>query len=102
MNTRSILSSVKNIRRLSRPDIIRDWFIIMSGASLVLIGIVAWNMWEFNTILNGGTLNAPAANVASSSSVRPSLDSVHALFENRAAEEAVYTSSAVRFADPSQ
>lgn len=101
MNTHPILSSVRNIRRLSRPDTIRDWFIIMGGASLILIGIVAWNMWEFNTILNGGSLNAPAPSTAPSS-VRPSLDSIHTLFENRAAEEAVYASSASRFTDPSQ
>lgn len=92
---------LKRVRLFSRYDPARDWFALLGCAVIILTGIVVWDAWVFDTIANGGTIGAPATSTPPIFS-QSSIDSIHAVFDMRAAEEAKYVSGAYRYADPSQ
>lgn len=88
------------LRRLSRPAPIRDWLFLLSVAAIVLVGIVAWNVWNLRTLLDRIESNASSAQAPLLD--RASLDNAHTLFENRATEESMYVNGEYQYSDPSQ
>jgi len=85
----------------SRLDPARDWSILLTLAGLVLVLILVWNAWAFNTVVNGGVLD-PRATTSPSAFSQASLDTIRTLFSERAGEDAKYQDGTYRFADPSQ
>lgn len=83
-------------------DPIRDWFVLITVSGILLIAIVAWNIWAFSTVANGGTLGASGTQSAQSSFDTTSLNAVRTTFQNRATEAAKYETGVYRYADPSQ
>lgn len=79
----------------------RDWLVLLIVSVMVLSGVVVWNAWAFDTVANGGVIGSPATSTAPVFS-KSSLDDLHAIFANRAAEEDKYMSGAYHFSDPSQ
>ena len=77
----------------------RDWLVLLILAILVLAGVVVWNMRIFDTVANGGVIGSPATSTTPVFS-KSSLDMLHAIFANRAAEEKKYVSGEYRFPDP--
>lgn len=101
MNIFSFVGShMQRLRYGARLDPVRDWMILLVLSLVMLIGIVAWNIWAFNTVAQGGTIGAPAAGAPMVFS-RASLDAINAIFTNRAAEETKYATGVYTFADPS-
>ena len=97
----SIGSFFKQLRTGARQNPTRDWLMLLIFSAIALMGIVAWNVWTFQTVAGGGVIGAPAIKtspVFNSSS----LDTIRAIFENRVAEEAKYRTGVYRYADPSQ
>lgn len=92
--------STKSLKGISygkalRPS--RDWLLLLGLVFICLLASVGWNLWTFTNVTEGGSVGAPApAQDANASAV----DSVSALFEERALEEARYRSD-YRFVDPS-
>ncbi len=82
-------------------DPARDWMVLLTLTLLMLIGIIVWNVWAFDTVANGGVIGARATSTPQTVD-RSALDAIHGIFEKRAAEEAKYVTGVYRFADPSQ
>jgi hypothetical protein len=80
---------------------VRDWLALLIFSTIALIGIIVWNVWAFDTVANGGVIGTVAT---STSPVfdQTSLDTIHTVFANRAAEESKYITGTYRFSDPSQ
>lgn len=93
---------LKRVRAGAREDPVRDWLVLITVSLIALAGIIVWNVWAFDTIARGGAIGGAPAKTASSVSARASLDAIRAIFANRAAEEAKYTTGVYRYADPSQ
>ena len=68
---------------------------------MMLVGIVVWNVWAFDTVANGGIIGSLATSTAPVFN-QSSLDVIHTIFYNRAAEEDKYASGIYSFTDPSQ
>lgn len=82
-------------------DPVRDWIAVVTMSILILIGIIVWNVWAFETIAAGGTLGKTT--VPPSVSFTPSsLSSVTSIFSTREEEQNKYLTGVYRFADPSQ
>jgi hypothetical protein len=76
---------------------VRDWFVIVAIALLLLVTSVGWNMWLFSRAIEGeaiGETPAPTDTYDLSS-----LETVRSLFERRQAEEMRYRND-YRFIDP--
>ena len=97
----SLNSFSKSLHFSSHPDPERDWLVLCIVSMIVLASIVVWNAWAFDIATSGGVIGAPATSTSPIFS-QASLDSVHNIFVNRAAEEAKYMSNVYHFADPSQ
>lgn len=82
-------------------DPARDWLTVLTFSTIVLLGIIVWNIWAFDTVANGGVIGTAVPNTTLVFN-RSSLDTIHTIFENRAAEESKYVTGTYRFADPSQ
>lgn len=82
-------------------DPVRDWIVMVSFAALMLIGLLVWNAWVFDTVASGGTLGKSASTTPSAYS-NASLDSIRAAFGERLTEEKKYITGVYRYADPSQ
>jgi len=82
-------------------DPVRDWIVLIILSSITLTGIIVWNIWTFDTVANGRVIGSAAT---SSPPVfdNASLDAIHGIFANRAAEKEKYDTGTYRFADPSQ
>ena len=91
----------KRIRAGAFQDPVRDWLLLLTLSTIVLAGIIVWNVWAFDTVANGGVIGAPAASAPPLFS-STSLDTIHTVFVNRAAEQAKYVTGVYRYADPSQ
>jgi len=91
----------RRFRKGIRPDPTRDWFVLLTLAVIAFTAIVVWNIWAFDTVASGGTIGAPATSTPRLFD-RSTIDTVHAVFEKRAEEEAKYTTGVYRSADPSQ
>lgn len=74
----------------------RDWMLLVSAATILLLASIGWNAWLFYRVTSGdaiGTANvSPPINPAS-------IDSVNTLFQNRANTETEYKNA--HFVDPS-
>ena len=95
------ISLLKRLRYGSHINPTRDWLTLVTLAAIVLAGIVVWNAWAFDTVVSGGVIGTPATSTPPVFS-QASLDTIHTIFANRAAEEEKYTTGTYRFADPSQ
>lgn len=96
-----LTSLMKVFRGVFHSDPERDWLALLSASTIVLVGIVVWNIWAFDTVAGGGTIgqaNTSATPVFSQSS----LDAIHSIFANRSVEQAKYVSGTYQYADPSQ
>jgi hypothetical protein len=91
----------QRLHSLSALDPERDWIILLLIATVLFIGILAWNVVLFDTVATGGVIGKPLPS-ASPVFSRTSLDAIHAVFVNRAAEEAKYVGEGYHYADPSQ
>lgn len=103
--TQDSLSFTRFIERFSaaarRINPARDWLTLLTLAGITFAGILAWNLWAFNTVANGGTIGsgtAPSTPVFSPAS----LDAINQTFAKRSAEEQKYLTGVYRFTDPSQ
>ncbi len=81
-------------------DPTRDWLGLLLFETIALVGIVAWNVWAFNTVVSGGAIGTVSTSTPSAFN-QSSLSMVHAIFLNRSDEEAKYASGAYRYTDPS-
>jgi hypothetical protein len=97
----STSSFLKRLRYGATIDPVRDWLTVLIFSTIVLTGIIVWNIWAFDTIASGGSIGAPAPKTSPLFN-RASLDAIHAIFEKRAAEETKYQTGIYRYADPSQ
>jgi hypothetical protein len=80
----------------ARP--VRDWFVLLAVMA-VLVGLsVGWNVWLLRNMEKGGTIGTPET--PSAFDTAP-IESVRAVFESRAEEEARYENE-YRFVDPSR
>lgn len=73
----------------------------MTIAGILLVVVLVWNAWIFDTIASGGSIGKPA------DTGRPffdqsSLNAIHTVFTSRAEEQAKYITGTYRFTDPSQ
>lgn len=101
MSTRTFISALKRLRPKEHTDPVRDWLVLIISSLIVLSGIIVWNVWAFETVVSGGTIGG--AKPQNTSVFNPaSLDEVHAVFDQRAKEEAKYVTGVYRYADPSQ
>ncbi len=96
----SLSSFLKRLRSGASVDPIRDWLILLTLSTIALAGIIVWNVWAFDTVAGGGTIGASVIQAPAAFS-RTSLDAIHAIFVNRAAEEAKYETGVYSFTDPS-
>lgn len=91
----------RRARSLSAIDPERDWIMLLILSVIVLSGVMVWNAFVFDTVVQGGVIGAPLPNSAPLFS-QSSLDAIHEVFANRATEEEKYLSDVYHFADPSQ
>ena len=91
----------EKIKPLLHPDPARDWFTLFVLSILLLSGIIVWNAWAFDTVVNGGVINPTTISINPIFN-KSSLDTIHTIFVNRAAENEKYTSGIYHFTDPSQ
>lgn len=96
-----IHSFLKRLRAGAHQDPIRDWLVLVIVSLIILAGIIVWNVWAFSAVAGGGVIGAPATSTPMLFN-RASLDAIHTISENRAAEEAKYVTGAYRYTDPSQ
>lgn len=96
-----IASFFKRMHSGARQDPVRDWLILLTFSTIVLVGIIVWNAWAFDTVAKGGVIGAHTTKAPPLFS-RSSLDAIHTIFENRAIEESKYQAGVYRYADPSQ
>jgi len=102
MSMRNFLSPfLQRARILSSRDPERDWILLLIISIITLTGIVVWNIFVFDTVANGGVIGAPVTNTTPVFS-QSSLDAIHTVFANRAAEETKYIGEGYHYADPSQ
>ena len=101
-NSSSFISAfLRHVRLFSNNDPSRDWLFLLISSIIILLSIVVWNVWAFDTVANGGTIGT------ASTSITPifdqaSLETIHTIFAERAAEEGKYASGVYRYTDPSQ
>lgn len=85
----------------ARLDPARDWIILLVLSGVALVGIVAWNVWAFHTVAQGGALGTvkfePPPVVSQSS-----LDTIRTILDARAVEEKKYKTGTYLFTSPSQ
>ncbi|HUX81018.1 MAG TPA: hypothetical protein VMV38_01705 [Candidatus Paceibacterota bacterium] len=101
MNTTLFKRLSEKIKLLLHPDPVRDWFTLFTLSLILLAGIIVWNVWAFDTVVNGGAITAvpvsstPVFNTSS-------LNTIHTIFATRAAENAKYMAGVYHVTDPSQ
>ena len=94
-------SFLKRLHSGTRQDPARDWIAVLIGSSIVLTGVIVWNVWVFDTIARGGVIGS--AEISSPQVFNRSfLDEVRPVFEKRAAEVTKYETGVYRYADPSR
>lgn len=91
----------KLIRRVAAPDPVTNWSVLLTMAGVALVGIIAWNVQVFQTVVNGGTIGAPAIESRAVPS-DSSFNAVHTMYEQRDTEESKYKTGVYRYNDPSQ
>lgn len=94
-------SSLKRVRSLIFIDPERDWIILLIISAGLFSGVMIWNMFLFNTVANGGVIGSQATTTPSVFN-QSSIDAIHTVFANRAAEELKYRTDVYHYTDPSQ
>lgn len=79
----------------------RDWIVLLILSTIILAGVVVWNAFVFDTVVQGGVIGA-APSAPAPVFNQSSLDAIHEVFANRAAEEEKYLSGGYQYADPSR
>lgn len=97
----STASLFSRLRTSARQDPVRDWLALLTLSILAFVCIVVWNVWAFDTVARGGIIGTTPGS-SSPAFNRSSIDALHTVFEERAAEEAKYRTGVYRYADPSQ
>jgi len=97
----TILASLRHARARAHQDSVRDWLILVTFSTIMLIGIIVWNIWAFDTVASGGVIGS-AVPKASPIFDPATLDAVRTVFKDRAAEESKYLTGGYRYTDPSQ
>ncbi len=92
---------LRHVRIFSHNDPSRDWLFLLISSIMVLLSIVVWNVWAFDTVASGGTIGTTPTSIAPIFD-QSSLETIHTIFAERAAEEEKYTSGVYQYADPSQ
>ena len=93
-------SFLKRMRSGTTVDPVRDWLVLLTLATITLVGIIVWNVWAFDTVAGGGTIGNTTVKAPEIFS-QSSLQTIRTIFENRAAEEAKYETGVYTFTDPS-
>lgn len=88
-------------RSFSHIDPARDWLVLLIVSIMALAGIIVWNAFAFDIIASGGVIGVPSKSTELVLS-QSSLDAIHAVFADRATEEAKYLDDVYRYTDPSQ
>lgn len=97
----TIGSLSRRLRGGMHQDPVRDWLVLITFSTIALIGIIVWNAWAFDTVASGGVIG-PSVKGTAPVFDSSSLEDIHIIFENRAAEESKYVTGVYRYADPSQ
>lgn len=87
-------------KKLSYGDRIqpqRDWFIVLSLATFLIVLSIGWNLWLLRSVEQGRTIGNEQ--VSTAFDAKP-IESVRAVFEARRLEELKYRQQ-YRFVDPS-
>lgn len=92
---------LKRFKSLSPLDPERDWLVLVILSVIMLSGIIVWNAWAFDTVVNGGVIGSPASSTPPIFN-QSALDAIRTVFDNRATEETKYTSDVYHYIDPSQ
>lgn len=95
-----LLMFLKRLRPSAHLDPVRDWLASITLSTIVLAGIIVWNVWAFDTIANGGDIGA-AVPATPALFNRAPIETIHTIFANRADEEAKYVTGVYSYADPS-
>lgn len=95
------IHSITKYLRYGAINPVRDWLVLITLSTIALGGIIIWNAWAFGTVAGGGIIGS-AATSSPQFFNNASLDAIHTIFDNRAAEEEKYMTGTYRFADPSQ
>lgn len=96
-----IISFFSRLRRGAHFDPSRDWFTVLALSIILLISIIVWNAWIFDTAARGGSIGSSATSTTPIFS-RSSIDAIQTIFTDRATEEAKYATGVYRYTDPSQ
>ena len=80
---------------------VRDWLVLITFSAMALACIIIWNIQAFDTVASGGVIGAPLQK-KDFVLKDPSIDTINAVFANRAVEEEKYENGTYHFADPSQ
>ena len=101
LNLSSLINTLKKIFAYGdRMRPMRDWFILLSVTSVLLIAGVVWNIFLFNHFQNVQTTTT-SVKVTAQQGIGDSITKVQALFQQRAAEEVNYQQN-YHFVDPSR
>lgn len=95
------ISFLKHFQYGTYLNPVRDWLVLLTLSAIMLVGIIVWNVWVFDTVANGGSIGTTATSTFPIFN-KSSLDTIHTIFANRAAEKVKYETGTYRFADPSQ
>lgn len=102
MNIFHTAGLMKRLHARAVEDPARDWLVLIILSTILLAGIIVWNVWAFDTVASGGSIGGDSSAGGSSAYDLSSLDSIRTLFEDRATEAAKYETGVYRYADPSQ
>lgn len=95
-----IRSHLRSMYPHVRVDPVRDWLMLLTASAIMLAGIIVWNVWAFDTVASGHVISSGAPQTAPIFDPA-TLDTIHTIFTNRAAEEMKYVTGTYRYADPS-
>lgn len=96
----SLESVLKHFRYGARIVPARDWFVLVSFATVILAGVISYHLWLFDNVANGGVIGQARVQAPPVFS-RSSLDAIQKIFSDRASEEAKYATGVYTFIDPS-
>jgi len=99
MNLNGFLARLRPTQQGSDP--VRTWLLLFALALIMFAGIVGWNVWAFNTVVNGGTIGALTIDAPEAPS-QTLLEDIQKVLTHRAGEREKYVSGDYRFSDPSQ
>jgi type III secretory pathway component EscU len=101
MNTPYNKTLLQPFRSGVSQNIKRNWLILLTLSTLVLVCIIVWNIWIFSTVVQGGVIGTSEVNTPSLLD-SSSINTVEAVFQMRATEHAKYMIGVYSYSDPSQ